>query len=138
MKFWSKNSPQSRKIRKNHDFHSNFSLFFFKIWVFCVEKLQEKIKVSTESKRKFKNSSIQPRTSRSNFGQNSLNFEKITPRGAWQGRSSRSSSAPRRVARSSSLPSHQKICFPFFLLFFLFFSLFLCSFLKHIECNEIQ
>ena len=105
-----------------------FLSLFFRILAFFFKKLRNQSTLSTNPKRKFKNSLIQPRTSRSNFGKKSLNFEKITPRGAWQGRSSRSSSAPRRVARSSSLPSHQKICFPFFLLFFLFFFLLFFSF----------
>ncbi len=42
--------------------------FFPQILIFFVEKLRNKSIISTKSKRKFKNSSIQPRTSRSDFG----------------------------------------------------------------------
>ena len=72
--------PQSRKIRKNHDFcnfHSNFSLFFFRILAFFFKKLRIKSTLSTNSKKKFKNSLIQPRTSRSNFGTNAMKFNEI-------------------------------------------------------------
>ena len=58
-----------------------FSLFFFRILVFFFEKLRNKSTLSTNPKRKLKNSLIQPRTSRSNFGKISLNFEKIGPGG---------------------------------------------------------
>ena len=48
------------------------SLFFFRILAFFFKKLRIKSTLSTNSKKKFKNSLIQPRTSRSNFGKNSL------------------------------------------------------------------
>ena len=54
---------------------------FLRISVFLFEKLRNKSTLSTNPKRKLKNSLIQPRTSRSNFGKISLNFEKIGPGG---------------------------------------------------------
>ena len=105
--------------------------FFFKILVFCVEKLQEKIKVSTESKRKFKNSSIQPRTSRSNFGKISFNFEKIGP---GEGPEAALAALEAAQMRPRASRATTKNCF---LLFFLsFFSLVcLVSFSPFKMCN---
>ena len=74
--FYNKKSHQ-----KIMTFITIFLSFFFRILVFFFEKLWNKSTLSTNPKRKLKNSLIQPRTSRSNFGKISLNFEKIGPGG---------------------------------------------------------
>ena len=74
--FYNKKSHQ-----KIMTFITIFLSFFFRILVFFFEKLRNTSTLSTNPKRKLKNSLIQPRTSRSNFGKISLNFEKIGPGG---------------------------------------------------------
>ena len=74
--FYNKKSHQ-----KIMTFITIFLSLFFRILVFFFEKLRNKSTLSTNPKRKLKNSLIQPRTSRSNFGKISLNFEKIGPGG---------------------------------------------------------
>ena len=74
--FYNKKSHQ-----KIMTFITIFLSLFFRILVFFFEKLRNTSTLSTNPKKKLKNSLIQPRTSRSNFGKISLNFEKIGPGG---------------------------------------------------------
>ena len=74
--FYNKKSHQ-----KIMTFITIFLSLFFRILVFFFEKLRNTSTLSTNPKRKLKNSLIQPRMSRSNFGKISLNFEKIGPGG---------------------------------------------------------
>ena len=62
---------------KNHDFQETNSSFFFQILVFFFKKLRNKSILSTKSNRKFKNSLIQPRNSRSNFDKMSSKCNEI-------------------------------------------------------------
>ena len=66
------------KSEKLMIFIKNFLSSFLQILMFLDKKLQHKIKLSTKSKRKSKNSSIQPRTSRPKFYDFSSNFSKIS------------------------------------------------------------
>ena len=72
--------------------------------MFFDRKLQHKIKFSTKSKRKSKNSSIQPRTSRPKFYDFSLNLRKISSflwrKQAATGRTSPRARKRRRAARA--------------------------------------
>ena len=66
------------KSEKLMIFIKKFLSSFLQILMFFDRKLQHKIKFSTKSKRKSKNSSIQPRTSRPKFYDFSSNFSKIS------------------------------------------------------------
>ena len=83
--FYNKKSHQ-----KIMTFITNCLSLFFRSLVFFFKKLRNQSTLSTIPKRKFKNSLIQPRTSRSNFGKmsskiqwNSMKFIKILARPLW-------------------------------------------------------
>ena len=136
------------KSEKLMIFIKKFLSSFLQILMFFDRKLQHKIKFSTKSKRKSKNSSIQPRTSRPKFYDFSSNFSKISSF-LWRKQAATGRTSPRarnragtaraladsERARSDGAPrylSNRKIRF------FLFFLLFSFSFLLESRKSELR
>ena len=138
---------KSAKIMIFAIFIQIFLSLFFRILAFFFKKLRIKSTLSTNSKKKFKNSLIQPRTSRSNFGKNSFNFEKIGPGEGAEAALAALAALEAAQMRPRASRATTKNCFLSFLSFFslacLFFCLCLCSLkfyniLNAMKFNEIQ
>ena len=123
--------------KKSHQkiltFITNFLSLFFRSLVFFFKKLRNQSTLSTIPKRKFKNSFIQPRTSRSSFGKmsskmqwNSMKFIKILARPLWldfEGALKKNLILEKLFW--SSIHTLKMMCFPFLTLFFAIFREFL-------------
>ena len=122
--FYNKKSHQ-----KIMTFITIFLSLFFRSLVFFFKKLRNQSTLSTNPKRKFKNSLIQPRTSRSNFGKmsskmqwNSMKFIKILARPLWldfEGALKKNLILEKLFW--SSIHTLKMMCFPFLTLFFAIF-----------------
>ena len=122
---------KSAKIMIFAIFIQIFLSLFFRIlaFFFIFKKLRIKSTLSTNSKKKFKNSLIQPRTSRSNFGKmsskmqwNSMKFIKILARPLWldfEGAFKKNLILEKLFW--SSIHTLKMMCFPFLTLFFAIF-----------------